>query len=241
MLQTYPGLSAVKIRDRLLRKHPELSVSSRTVRRFVRRVKETISLKQKRYYEPVLDKEPGLQCQVDDGEFRGLMIGGEETRVYFVVFVLFYSRLMYVAVSREPVDTEKFIQMHDAAFCYFGGCPEECVYDQTKLVVLEERFRELRVNERFHVYATAAGFRVRACEGYDPESKGKVEAGVKYVKRNALYGESFRDWQEFEPYLLEWLEEKANKRVHSTTGKVVREHYEECERSLCGPTLRPRI
>jgi transposase len=43
LLQTYPELSAVKIRDRLLRKHPELSVSSRTVRRFVRRVKETVS------------------------------------------------------------------------------------------------------------------------------------------------------------------------------------------------------
>jgi len=231
LLQSYPGLSAVKIRDRLLRKHPELTVSSRTVRRFVRRVKETISFKQKRYYEPVLAMEPGVQCQVDGGEFRGLMIGGEETRVYFVVFVLSYSRLMYVAVCREPVDTEKFIQMHDAAFRYFGGCPEECVYDQTKLVVLEERFRELRLNERFHAYATAAGFRVRACEGYDPESKGKVEAGVKYVKRNALYGESFRNWQEFESYLLEWLNEKANKRVHGTTGKVVRKHYEECERS----------
>ena len=227
LLQSYPGLSAVKIRDKLLRKHPELSVSSRTVRRYVRRVKESISIKQKRYYEPVLDMEPGVQCQVDGGEFGGLQIGGKETRVYFVVFVLSYSRLMYVGVSREPVNTEKFIQMHDAAFRYFGGCPEECVYDQTKLVVIEERFRELKVNERFHAYATAAGFRVRACEGYDPESKGKVEAGVKYVKRNALYGESFRDWQEFESYLLDWLNERANKRVHSSTGKVVREHFEE--------------
>ena len=183
--------------------------------------------------------EPGVQCQVDGGEFC-VKIGGEETRVYFVVFVLSYSRLMYVAVSREPVDTEKFIRMHDAAFRYFGGCPEECVYDQTKLVVLEERFRELRLNERFHAYATAAGFRVRACEGYDPESKGKVEAGVKYVKRNALYGESFRDWQELESYLLEWLHEKANRRVHSTTGKVVREHYEECERSHMRAYFTPR-
>ena len=24
-------------------------------------------------------------------------------------------------------------------FRYFGGCPEECVYDQTKLVVIKER------------------------------------------------------------------------------------------------------
>ena len=45
LLQSYPGLSAVKIRDKLLRKHPELSVSSRTVRRYVRRVKESISVR----------------------------------------------------------------------------------------------------------------------------------------------------------------------------------------------------
>ena len=117
---------------------------------------------------------------------RGVLVAGRETTVYFVVFVLSYSRLIYVAVSDKPVNTESFIRMHDQAFRYFGGCPEECVYDQSKLVVLSERFREIEVNERFLAYATAAGFRIRACEGYDPESKGKVEAGVKYVKQNAL-------------------------------------------------------
>jgi len=45
------------------------------------------------------------------------------------------------------------------------------------LVVIAEAFRELTVNQRFHKYATAAGIRIHACEGYDPESKGKVEAG----------------------------------------------------------------
>src|SRR3546814_18934328 len=65
-----------------------------------------------------------------------------------------------------------------------GGTPEECVYDQTKLVVLSEQYRELTVNQRFHEFATTAGFRLYACEGYDPESKGKVEAGVKYVKQD---------------------------------------------------------
>jgi len=229
LLKTYPGLSAVKVRQKLLEKHPELSVSIRTVRRYVRDLRQSVPLKQKRYYEPVLEMEPGVQCQVDGGQMRRLMIGGRETTVYFVVFVLSYSRLMYVAVSDKPVDTESFIRMHDQAFWYFGGCPEECVYDQTKLVVLSERFRELSLNERFHAYATAAGFRIRACEGYDPESKGKVEAGVKYVKRNALYGESFADWAELEEYLKDWLK-KANSRVHGTTGKVPRKYYEEEER-----------
>jgi len=228
LLKTYPGLSAVKVRQKLLEKHPELSVSIRTVRRYVKDLRQRVPLKQKRYYEPVLDMEPGVQCQVDGGEMRGVLVGGRETTVYFVVFVLSYSRLIYVAVSDKPVNTEIFIRMHDQAFRYFGGCPEECVYDQSKLVVLSERSREIEVNERFLAFATAAGFRIRVCEGYDPESKGKVEAGVKYVKQNALYGESFAYWKDLEGYLEDWLK-KANGRVHGTTGKVPRKHYEEEE------------
>ena len=129
---------------------------------------------------------PGEQCQVDGGELRGVMIGGVETTVYFMVFVLSYSRLMHVSVSARPIDTDTLIRQHDAAFRYFGGMPQECVYDQTKLVVISETFRELKLNQRFHQYATAAGFHIRACEGYDPESKGKVEAGVKYVKHRFI-------------------------------------------------------
>ncbi|WP_198246016.1 hypothetical protein [methane-oxidizing endosymbiont of Gigantopelta aegis] len=46
----------------------------------------------KRYYQPVLDMVPGEQCQVDPGELRGVLINGVETTVYFVVFVLSFSR-----------------------------------------------------------------------------------------------------------------------------------------------------
>jgi hypothetical protein len=104
---------------------------------------------------------------------------------------LSFSRLMYVGLSWKPLDTRQFIQLHDEAFRYFGGVPEECVYDQTKLVVLDEQYRELNLNPLFARYATTIGLHIHACEGYDPESKGKVEAGVKYVKQDALYGEEF--------------------------------------------------
>jgi hypothetical protein len=182
---------------------------------------------------------PGLQCQVDGGELRGILIEGAETVIYFVVFVLSYSRMMYVGLSREPVNTDAFIHMHDAAFRYFGGRPEECVYDQAKLVVLHEQYRELTLNQHFHAYATAAGFRIYACEGYDPESKGKVEAGVKYVKNNALYGESFRDWNELEQYIRQWLDDTANERIHGTTGESPKVRYERDERQHMGTYLTP--
>jgi transposase len=241
LLETFPQLSAVKIQRKLRAKYPELAVSSRTVRRYVQTLKQTVVGKQSRYYQPVLDHVPGEQCQVDPGELRGVMINGIETTIHFVVFVLSYSRLMYVALSDKAIDTECFIRMHDAAFRYFGGVTAECVYDQTKLVVIHEVYRELTLNARFHEYATHAGFRIQACEGYDPESKGKVEAGVKYVKGNALYGEVFESWTDLESYLADWLDNTANVRTHATTGQVPQQHYNQCERSQMKPYLSPVI
>ena len=131
LLNEFPRMSAVKVLRKLQKKYPELVVSHRTARRYISQLKMTITTKQKRYFEPVLDMVPGVQCQVDGGELRGALIGDVESVIYFVAFVLSYSRLMYVGLSKKPINTNTFIQMHDSAFRYFGGRPEECVYDQT--------------------------------------------------------------------------------------------------------------
>lgn len=238
-LQHYPKLSAVKLARRLQERLGALDVSSRSIRRYVQALKEQVATGQLRYYEPVQPLPPGIQCQVDPGELRGVLIGGQERTVHFVVFVLSCSRLMYVGLSFKPLDTSAFIQLHDEALRYFGGVTEECVYDQTKLVVINEQYRELTFNQRFHEYATTAGFNIHACEGYDPESKGKVEAGVKYVKQDCLYGEEFDDEQHLRQHVAHWLETVANARAHGTTGRVPRTHFEQEERQHLRPYLSP--
>ena len=240
LLETFPLLSAVKVQRKLQIQYPDLVLSPRTIRRYVKQLKETVVSKQMRYYQPVLDHVPGEQCQIDPGELRGVLINGLEATLHFVVFILSFSRLMYVALSPKPINTERFIQMHDAAFRYFDGVSAECVYDQTKLVVIKEEYRELTVNSRFNEYASHAGFRIHACEGYDPESKGKVEAGVKYVKGNALYGETFDNWSALESYMADWLDTVANQRIHATTGKVPQVYYNELERGHMKPYLSPK-
>lgn len=238
-LKAYPQLSAVKLARRLRERVGELPASERSLRRYVRALKEQVASGQCRYYEPVVDAVPGVQCQVDPGELRGVMIGGVERVVYFVVFVLACSRLLYVGLRLQPLDTEAFIQLHDEAFRYFGGVTEECVYDQTKMVVISEQYRELTLNPRFHQYATTAGYRIHACEGYDPESKGKVEAGVKYVKQDALYGERFESETALREHVHDWLETVANARTHGTTGREPRAHFEAEERAQLRPYRVP--
>lgn len=116
---------------------------------------------------------------------------------------------------------------------------EERVYDQTKMVVIEEQYRELTVNQQFDAYASAAGFRIHACEGYDPESKGKVEAGVDYVKQDCLYGETFADETAVREHLLSLLNTVANARAHGTTEKVPQAHFEAQERAHLKPHPTP--
>src|SRR3546814_3166974 len=71
---------------------------------------------------------------------------------------------MYVGLAFKPLDTATFIQLHAEALRSFRGMPAECVYDQTKLAVLSEQYRELTLNPRFHEFATTAGFRIRPKE-----------------------------------------------------------------------------
>ncbi|MCA1772308.1 MAG: IS21 family transposase [Halomonas sp.] len=230
-LQAYPRLSAVKLMRRLKMKVGQLKISDRSIRRYVKKLKQEVALGQHRYYEPIIETVPGVQCQVDPGELSQVLISGEPQTVYFVVFVLSFSRLMYVGVSLKPLNTLRFIEMHNEAFRYFGGVTQECVYDQTKMVVLHEQYRELELNARFHQYATTTGLRIHACEGFDPESKGKVEAGVKYVKQNCLYGETFTNESALREHVRQWLDEVANQRTHGTTNQRPQYHYDHFERS----------
>jgi len=110
-----------------------------------------------------------------------------------------------------------FINAHLEAFQYFGGLAREYVYDQTKLVVIKEEFRETILNERFQKFALSAGFGLHICEGYDPQSKGMVEKSVDYVKDGFLEGRIFSGLDDVRRRFLEWLEKVANSRIHATT------------------------
>lgn len=238
-LNNYEKMSATKIKRKCEAHGVDKDISERTYRRYVSKLKKIIKTKQLRNYEPVIDMLPGVQCQVDPGEIASY-VAGKLVKVYFCVFVLSYSRLMYVSISKKPITTSKFIEMHNEAFSYFEGVPEECVYDQTKLVVIKEKYREVWHNEAFSQYAATVNFSIRVCEGYDPESKGKVEAGVKYVKNNFFYGEEFSSYSDIKTKSLQWLNEVANTRIHGTHKQQPLIKYEEEEKRYMKPFLKPK-
>ncbi len=232
LLEKYPGLKSPSIRRKLEEKGIEIKVKKRAFRYYISSIKKEAIIKQKRYYAPVIDILPGAQAQADIGELREVIIGGEKKRVYFAVMVLSYSRYLYCSWSFRPYNTKTFMEFHNEAFRYFGGIPEEIVYDQTKLVVIEEKYREVYFNEKYYEYATRMSFNPWVCEGYDPESKGRVEAGVKYIKNDFLYGGEFNDFADLGEKSREWLEDVANKRIHGTTKKEPCKMFEEEKKYL---------
>ena len=79
--------------------------------------------------------------------------------------------------------------MHEQAFRQLGGVPEEILYDRMKTVWVEIDERgEVVWNPVFLDFARYWGFTPRLCRPYRAQAKGKVESGVKYVRRNFLCG-----------------------------------------------------
>ena len=69
----------------------------------------------------------------------------------------------------------------------------------------------------------------RACAPYRARTKGKTEAGVKYVKRNALADQAFESFSALEQYLERWMT-FADQRRHGTTREapILRFERDEC-------------
>ncbi len=54
----------------------------------------------------------------------------------------------------------------------------------------------------------------------DPESKGKLERVVQYVKGNFAHGRRSTDLADWNRRCVEWLQQTANHKWHKTTKKT---------------------
>jgi transposase len=158
---------------------------------------------------------PGAQAQVDFGQVR-VWIDDVQVAAQIFVMTLGYSRRCYaVAFPRQRV--REWLAGHEQAFQHFGGVTDTVVVDNAKAMVLAHTRGSIRWHPIYTDFAGYYGFRPWACAPYRPQTKGKVESGVKYVARNALAGKRFHSWAHLNAWLLEWATTIADQRVHGTT------------------------
>jgi transposase len=160
---------------------------------------------------------PSEQAQVDFGSCAYTASTGGPRRIWAFTMVLSWSRMLYVEFVRRA-DTSTFLRCHLHAFDAFGGIPQRCLYDRTKLVVLgtDEGGAPLW-NARFLDFALRLGVEAKLCHAYRPQSKGRVESGIKYVKGNFWPGVRFTDLEDLNRQARAWCATVANVRVHGTT------------------------
>jgi transposase len=175
------------------------------------------------------ETEPGQQAQVDFGQCR-VWVADAEVTAHLFVCTLGYSRRTYAeAFPHERLSA--VLEGHEHAFQHFGGVPAQIVVDNARPVVLRhsrdpETGRHRVVwHPTYADFAAFYGFAPWAHWPYRPQTKGKVESGVKYVQRNALAGKRFRSWEHLNAWLLEWATTVADTRVHGTTHEVPRERF----------------
>ena len=161
---------------------------------------------------------PGAQAQVDFGQVR-VWIGDVLVPAQIFVMTLGYSRRCFaVAFPRQRL--HEWLAGHELAFQHFGGVTDTIVVDNAKAMVLRHTRDATTWHPTYADFAGYYGFRPWACAPYRPQTKGKVESGVKYVGRNALAGKRFHSWAHLNAWLVEWATTIADQRDHGTTHEV---------------------
>ncbi len=163
------------------------------------------------------ESAPAEQAQVDWGQWQ-VRFGEQPVVVHVLVMTLGYSRRAYAeGFLNERI--ANVLAAHERAFAHFGGRCETILYDRMRTVVLgpQEGGKGPRLNPTFEAFARHWGFAPRLCQPYRAQTKGKVESGVKYLKRNFAPGRTYRDLEDFNAQLMAWQTGVADLRVHGTT------------------------
>jgi len=239
-LREYPDLSAAQVLDWLKEHQEDLQIAESSVRNYVRLLRQKYGIPkvvQTRDYEAVESLPMGSQMQVDFGETKQKHPEGHFVKLWFITFVLSHSRHKYAQWQDRPFTTLDVVQAHEQAFAFYGGMPLEIVYDQDHLLLTSENHGDLILTHEFAKYVEERKFRIYMCRKQDPESKGKIENVVKYIKRNFARHRLFTNVDKFNEQCLAWLSRTGNAKVHHTTKKIPAEVY-ALEKAHLRPVLK---
>jgi transposase len=222
------NMSAFLITRRL--KENGYTVSESTVKRFLQKIRKEV-------YIPI-HSSPGEQAQVDFGYLGSFNKDGKPVKVWVFCMILSYSRYAYYTTVTSQ-SWVHFMQCHQRAFDFFEGVPQSLLIDNLTTAVKEaDTFQPLiqtQYSDFLEHYKTSV-LTARICRGQD---KGKVEAGIKFVKNNFLKNCKHKDFYQLEADLRKWNKTECNLRVHGTTRKIPHEIFIDHEKNKL--LLRPKL
>lgn len=213
----------------------KLPGNEQTLRNYCRYLKKNGLVKDEksrkpRIYDETETPEPGLQMQLD----YGVQNLGSNEQFHFIALLLRHSRILFVKGQDHRFNATETCAAVYACFMLLGGRVQELVIDQDACLVYEEQYGEVITTRVFKDFLLEQDLKLFVCRKADPETKGAVENGVKYVKQNYL--PSRKDWsvQELIAKVPDWCKRK-NSRIHSKELWKIDDHFQKYEKG----TLRP--
>lgn len=229
-LKDYPDVTGAQVHDWLKEKY-EITLTEGSVRRFVSQLRREYNLKKKqeskRDYQAVEDPPMGFQMQVDIGEVTVPDIYARKyIKLYCIGFVLSNSRYKYGVWYDRPLKSKEMVQGIYSCFEWMGGKPKELVLDQDRLISVNENYGDIIYTKEFESFRQEENLKVHLCRKADPETKGRVEATVKFFKGNFAKHRDFLNIHQWEEEFEAWLDRTGNKKKHSVTKKSPAEVFE---------------
>ena len=160
---------------------------------------------------------PAEAVQVDFGAGPKLLHpDGRMRRTWAFVMTLAHSRHQYVEFVWDQ-SSATWLGCHRRAFEWFDGVPLRVVIDNAKCAIIKACTHDPLVQRAYAECAEGYSFKIDACPPRDPQKKGIVESGVKYLKGNFLPTRDFRDLDDLNAQARTWVMSEAGTRMHGTT------------------------
>ena len=236
----FKKLNMSAVYDFLEEKYGQLPWAEKTLRNYINYLIETEKLsvdENIRTYMKVPELAFGKQMQLDFGQYTCR----SGVKLYIFAAVLSASRYKYVIFQDHPFKTKEVIFHMLNCFDYYGGVPKELVIDQDSLMVVSENAGDIIYTDDFKFFIEEQDIGMYVCRKSDPESKGKIENVIKYVKYNFLSIRDFLSIEEANRSVFKWLKRRANGKISQATMKIpamLIEHEREALRPLRNSIFR---
>jgi transposase len=184
----------------------------------------------------MLDFAPGEAGQVDFGKGPTIVdvFTGAVIKTWIFVMTLCFSRHMYAEIVTDQ-KVQTWLGCHRRAFEFFNGVVAKLIIDNPKCAITRACYTDPDVQRSYGELAEGYGFLISPCPVRDPQKKGRVESGVKYVKNSFVPLRRFRTLADANEQLSRWVLQTAGNRIHGTTHKKPLVMFAETEKHFLKP------
>ena len=234
ILKITPQIRGANMLYKLKEAFPDFQSSTPTFYRYLKKLREEVGLVQfsRRVHSTRVREPMGEEAQVDFGQYKMKTMYDTNVKVYFFCMVLSHSNMRFVYFQPNPFTTATAIKAHEYAFQFFGGRTRTIMYDNDRVFVNSHNYGNIIFVKEFEDFVRTTGFATTFCKPRDPNTKGRVENLVGFIKYNFLEGRTYAGIDSLNVACLRWLDTTGNEVINDKKQFSPREMFREEQKHL---------